>query len=50
MQLQHANFKYDEPSETKSSNVLTNEEALQKAKEFYDYAAKCGHRGTPHKL
>ncbi|MCY3018126.1 MAG: hypothetical protein NTW87_03720 [Planctomycetota bacterium] len=31
-------------------DALSNEEALEHAKRFFDYAVNCGRRGSPHKL
>jgi tRNA(Arg) A34 adenosine deaminase TadA len=41
-------FKF--PNKPDNQDMLTNQECLQRAKEFYAYADMEGYRGSPHKL
>jgi hypothetical protein len=46
--VKHPGFKPDDGSG--SSGMLSNQEALEHIRQFYDYASLYGRRGTAHKL
>ena len=38
------------PDKPDNADILTNQECLQRARDFYQYADIEGYRGSPHKL
>ena len=38
------------PNKPDNKDILTNQQCLEKAREFYTYADVEGYRGSPHKL
>jgi hypothetical protein len=48
--LSPASRDWEFPNKPDNKDILTNQQCLEKAREFYTYADVEGYRGSPHKL